>query len=162
MADQLVWSDPHARVTELAFSSRALLPPQTSPDRGLLVVVSGGGWVQVGDERTAIHHGEAVELPPGVAHGAWTDGSTMRVILVEVPDSAMERITPDWRTCRGRARPRRDEADWPHARSVLTSTTPAKESPGRPVAYEPPRPRTAPSWPSTRPVAPHTRWPATG
>jgi quercetin dioxygenase-like cupin family protein len=90
VADQLVWSDPHARVTELAFSSRALLPPQTSPDRGLLVVVAGGGWVQVGEERTVIHHGEAVELPPGVAHGAWTDGSTMRVILLEVPDSALE------------------------------------------------------------------------
>ena len=90
VADQLVWSDPHARVTELAFASRALLPPQTSPDRGLLVVVAGGGWVQVGEERTAIHHGEAVELPPGVAHGAWTDGSTMRVMLVEVPDSAVE------------------------------------------------------------------------
>ena len=53
-------------------------------------MVAGGGWVQVGDERTAINHGEAVDLPPGVTHGAWTDGSTMRVILVEVPDQAIE------------------------------------------------------------------------
>ena len=57
---------------------------------GLLIVVSGGGWVQVGDERSAINHGEAVEWPPGVAHGAWTDGSPMRAILVEVPDQAIE------------------------------------------------------------------------
>ena len=42
--------------------------------------------MQIGDERSSIDHGEAVEFPPGVAHGAWTDGSTMRAILVEVPD----------------------------------------------------------------------------
>lgn len=90
LADQVIWSDPHARITELAFSSRALIAPQTSPDRGLFIVVAGGGWVQVGQERTAINHGEAVEWPPGVAHGAWTDGTTMRAILVEVPDAAVE------------------------------------------------------------------------
>ena len=90
LADQTIWADPRARITELAFSRRALIPPQTSPDLGLFIVVAGGGWVQVGDERTTINHGEAVEWPPGVAHGAWTDGSTMRVILVEVPDTAVE------------------------------------------------------------------------
>lgn len=90
LADQTIWADPRARITELAFSRRALLPPQTSPDLGLLIVVAGGGWVQVGEERTAISHGEAVEWPPGVTHGAWTDGSTMRAILVEVPDAAIE------------------------------------------------------------------------
>ena len=52
-------------------------------------MVAGGGWVQIGEERTSIDHGEAVEWPPGVAHGAWTDGSTMRAILVEVPDIAI-------------------------------------------------------------------------
>ena len=90
LADQLVWSDPRARITELAFSRCSLLRPQTSPDLGLFIVVAGGGWVQVGDERAAINHGEAVEWPPGVAHGAWTDGSSMRAILVEVPDVAIE------------------------------------------------------------------------
>lgn len=90
MADQTIWSDTRARITELAFSRRALIPPQTSPDLGLFIVVSGGGWVQVGEERSNINHGEAVELPPGVPHGAWTDGSHMRAILVEVPDLAIE------------------------------------------------------------------------
>ena len=85
-----IWADPRARITELAFSARGLLAPQTSPDHGLFIVVAGGGWVQVGDERTAINHGEAVEWPPGVAHGAWTEGSTMRAILVEVPDATIE------------------------------------------------------------------------
>jgi len=90
LAEQTIWSDPRARVTELAFSRRALMGPQTSPDHGLFIVVSGGGWVQVGDERAAINHGEAVAWPPGVPHGAWTDGSQMRAILVEVPDLAID------------------------------------------------------------------------
>lgn len=90
LADQVIWSDPRARISELAFSRRALIPPQTSPDQGIFIVVSGGGWVQVGDERAGINHGEAVVWPPGVPHGAWTDGSEMRVILVELPDDAIE------------------------------------------------------------------------
>jgi quercetin dioxygenase-like cupin family protein len=89
VADGTIWSDPRARITELAFSRRALIAPQTSPDHGLFIVVAGGGWVQVGDERSTIDHGEAVAWPPGVAHGAWTDGSTMRAILVEVPDTTV-------------------------------------------------------------------------
>ena len=90
VADQTIWSDPRARVTELAFSSHALIAPQTSPDLGLFIVVAGGGWVQVGEERSTIDHGEAVEFPPGLTHGVWTDGSTMRAVLVEVPDLAVE------------------------------------------------------------------------
>jgi quercetin dioxygenase-like cupin family protein len=85
--EQTIWSDPRARVTELAFGPRAVLPPRTSPQHGLFIVVSGGGWVQVGEDRTAIHHGEAVEWPALLVHGAWTDGSHMRALLVEVPDA---------------------------------------------------------------------------
>lgn len=90
VADQTIWSDQRARITELAFSRRALITPQTSPDEGLFIVVSGGGWVQVGDERSTINHGEAVAWPPGVPHGAWTDGSHMNAILVEFPDRAID------------------------------------------------------------------------
>jgi quercetin dioxygenase-like cupin family protein len=57
LAEQTIWGDPRARVTELAFAPRAVLPPQSSPQHGLFIVISGGGWVQVGEERTAIHHG---------------------------------------------------------------------------------------------------------
>ena len=87
---QAIWSDPRAHVTELSFSRRALMGPQSSPDEGLFIVVAGGGWVQVGDERAPINHGEAVGWPAGLRHAAWTDGSTMRAILVEVPDAALE------------------------------------------------------------------------
>lgn len=89
LASQTIWSDARARITELAFARRAVVAPQTSPDMGLFIVVSGGGWVQVGEERSAINHGEAVEWPPGVVHASWTDGSPMRAILVEVPDEAI-------------------------------------------------------------------------
>jgi quercetin dioxygenase-like cupin family protein len=84
LADQVLWSDDRAHVSELAFTRQAIMPPQTSPHDGILIVVSGGGWVQVGDERLAVHHGEAVTWPAGVSHGAWTDGSEMRALLVEL------------------------------------------------------------------------------
>jgi quercetin dioxygenase-like cupin family protein len=86
VADQVLWSDGRAHVSELAFTRQAILPPQTSPDVALFIVVSGGGWVQVGDERLAVHHGEAVTWPAGLRHGAWTDGSEMRALLVELPE----------------------------------------------------------------------------
>lgn len=84
VADQVLWSDERAHVSELAFTRHAIMPPQTSPHDGIFIIVSGGGWVQVGDERLAVHHGEAVTWPAGVSHGAWTDGSEMRVILIEL------------------------------------------------------------------------------
>jgi quercetin dioxygenase-like cupin family protein len=84
VADQVLWSDDRAHVSELAFTRQAIMPPQTSPHDGIFVVVSGGGWVQVGEERLPVHHGEAVTWPAGIGHGAWTDGSEMRVILVEL------------------------------------------------------------------------------
>ena len=123
VADQTIWSDPRARISELAFSRRGIIPPQTSPDLGLFIVVSGGGWVQVGDERASVNHGEAVAWPPGVSHGAWTDGSEMRAILVELPDETIaasarrlpgERVTPGLKPAQGRLaerRPRPEDHD---------------------------------------------------
>jgi quercetin dioxygenase-like cupin family protein len=86
VAEQVIWDHPYARVTELAFGPRAVLPPRSSPRQALFVIVAGGGWVQVGDERAAVNHGEAVVWPPNVAHGAWTDGTHLRALLIEVPD----------------------------------------------------------------------------
>jgi quercetin dioxygenase-like cupin family protein len=90
LAEQAIWSDQRVRVTELSFGPRAVLPPQSSPQHGLFIVVSGGGWVQVGDERAAVNHGEAVEWPALLSHGAWTNGAHMRAILVELRDDALE------------------------------------------------------------------------
>jgi quercetin dioxygenase-like cupin family protein len=80
---QVIWNDRRGNVSELAFSRRAAIAPHDNPNTTLFIVVSGGGFVQVGDERTRINHGEAVVWPAGVPHGAYTDGSEMRAILVE-------------------------------------------------------------------------------
>jgi mannose-6-phosphate isomerase-like protein (cupin superfamily) len=90
LAAGTIWSDPGARVTDLAFSRRARLGPETSPDHGLFIVIAGAGWVQVADERSAVNHGEAVEWPAGVSHAAWTDGTAMRALLVELPARRIE------------------------------------------------------------------------
>lgn len=88
LTGQVIWSDSNGHVSELAFSRQGMIAPHTNPHTTLFVVVSGGGWVQVGEERSRINHGEAVVWPAGVAHGAWTDGTEMRVIIVELPDGA--------------------------------------------------------------------------
>jgi quercetin dioxygenase-like cupin family protein len=85
LTGQVIWSDERGHVSELAFSRQAAITPHANPNTTLFVVVSGGGWVQVGEERTRIAHGEAVVWPAGVAHGAWTDGSEMRAIVIELP-----------------------------------------------------------------------------
>jgi quercetin dioxygenase-like cupin family protein len=85
MTGQVIWSDDRGHVSELAFSKQGAITPHASPNITLFVVVSGGGWVQVGEERSRIAHGEAVVWPPGVPHGAWTDGSEMRAIVIELP-----------------------------------------------------------------------------
>jgi hypothetical protein len=62
-----------------------MVVPHENPDNtALFVVISGAGWVQVGDERARVNHGEAVVWPPGVLHGAYTDGTEMRAIVVEL------------------------------------------------------------------------------
>jgi len=87
ISGQVIWSDIHGHVSELAFSRQALIAPHTNPHTTLFVVVSGGGWVQVGDERSRVRHGEAVVWPAEVPHGAWTDGSEMRAVVVEFPEA---------------------------------------------------------------------------
>lgn len=86
LTGQIIWSDERANVSELAFSRRGLIPPHENPNTALFIVVSGGGFVQVGDERIRINHGEAVVWPPNVPHGAYTDGVEMRAIVVELTE----------------------------------------------------------------------------
>jgi len=71
-------------IAELAFDRRARIAPHTNPNWTYFVVIEGGGWVGVGDERTRIQAGEAAVWPPDVLHAAWTDGSPMRAIVVEL------------------------------------------------------------------------------
>ncbi len=95
LTGQVIWSDERGHVSELAFSRTGVVTPHVNPNTTLFVVVSGGGWVQVGEERSRISHGEAVVWPAGVAHGAWTDGSEMRAIVIELPVVAAHALEGD-------------------------------------------------------------------
>lgn len=85
VAGQTIMHDERAVVSELAFGRYAMVTPHANAtNTALFIVISGAGFVQVGDERVRVNHGEAVIWPPGVAHGAYTDGTEMRAIVVEL------------------------------------------------------------------------------
>ena len=81
---QVIHEDARGIVAELAFERHAMIAPHTNPNTTLFVVISGGGFVQVGAERARVNHGEAIVWPAGELHGAYTDGSEMRAIVVEL------------------------------------------------------------------------------
>lgn len=83
VASQVIHADARGRVAELAFARRATMDMHSSPNSAWLVIVEGGGWVQVGDERARVAAGEAVLWPADVEHAAWTELSEMRAFVVE-------------------------------------------------------------------------------
>lgn len=83
VAGQVIHSDGRGTVTELAFARRATIEPHSNPNTTWFVVIEGGGWVQVGDDRARVAAGEAVLWPAHVVHGAWTELGEMRAIVVE-------------------------------------------------------------------------------
>ena len=91
---QVIESGPTGVIAELSFSLHARIAPHSNPNWTYFVVIEGGGWVGVGDERTRVLAGETVVWPPNVIHGAWTDGTQMRAIVVELaePPLALPRV----------------------------------------------------------------------
>ena len=83
VASQVIHADARGRVAELAFARRATMDRHSSPNSAWLVIVEGGGWVQVGDERARVAAGEAVLWPADVEHAAGTELSEMRAFVVE-------------------------------------------------------------------------------
>ncbi|HEV8546825.1 MAG TPA: cupin domain-containing protein [Candidatus Limnocylindrales bacterium] len=83
LTGQVIHSDGRGIVAELAFSRGGRIQPHSSPNSTFFVVIEGGGWVQVGDERIRVAAGEAIVWPPNVVHGAWTDYSNMRALVIE-------------------------------------------------------------------------------
>jgi quercetin dioxygenase-like cupin family protein len=83
---QVIESRTAGSVAELAFGRVARIAPHSNPRTTLFLVIEGGGWVGVGDERTRVTAGEAVVWPPDVLHAAWTDGAPMRAIVVELAE----------------------------------------------------------------------------
>lgn len=84
----LLHAGPGARITELALDERALFGPLRSPLRGLLIMIEGGGWLALGDERQRVAAGEAIVLPADEERLLASDGAPLRAILVEFDDAA--------------------------------------------------------------------------
>jgi quercetin dioxygenase-like cupin family protein len=90
LSGRVLHSDGRGTVSELAFTRNARIEPHSSPNTTYFIVVEGGGWVGVGDERTRIAAGEAAVWPSDVIHSAWTEHSEMRAFTVELagPDDS--------------------------------------------------------------------------
>lgn len=80
---QVIQGGTNGIIAELAFGRRARIIPHTNPNTTYFIVIEGGGWVGVGDERTRIAAGEAVLWPADEPHAAWTEHSEMRAFVVE-------------------------------------------------------------------------------
>jgi quercetin dioxygenase-like cupin family protein len=80
---QVIHSDARGTIAELALARGARIEPHSNPNSTWFIVIEGGGWVLVGDEKTRIAAGEAALWPADQVHGAWTEHSQMRAFVVE-------------------------------------------------------------------------------
>ncbi len=78
-----IHADEQGRIAELVLARHGRLELHSAPTTAWLLVIEGGGWVQVGDERARIAAGEAVCWPADVLRGLWTEGSELRAFVVE-------------------------------------------------------------------------------
>jgi quercetin dioxygenase-like cupin family protein len=81
---QVIHSDAAGTIAELAFARGGRIEPHANPNQTWFVVIEGGGWVEVGEERARVAAGDAVSWPPDVPHGAWAEYGEMRAIVVEL------------------------------------------------------------------------------
>jgi quercetin dioxygenase-like cupin family protein len=97
LTGQVIHSDARGVVSELAFARGGRIEPHSNPNTTYFIVIEGGGWVSVGDERSRVAAGEAIVWPANLDHAAWTDHSPMRVVVVEFAgedDSGVRGILP--------------------------------------------------------------------
>jgi quercetin dioxygenase-like cupin family protein len=84
VASKVIHSDARGTIAELAMERDARIEPHTSPNSTWFIVIEGGGWVLVGDEKTRIAAGEAALWPADEVHAAWTEHGPMRAFVVEL------------------------------------------------------------------------------
>jgi len=131
---QPIYGDGRGAVTELAFARAARIEPHTNPNTSWFIVIEGGGWVGVGDERTRIAAGEAALWPADIPHAAWTEHSEMRAIVVEFGGADDADVLG---LIEGRARELLPGETDPTARAEGTFTGPGTRPPHDPTAGEP-------------------------
>jgi quercetin dioxygenase-like cupin family protein len=76
-------------IAELALGRHATIESHSNPNTTWFVVIEGGGFVTVGQDRARVFAGEAILWPAGVPHGATTELSEMRAIVVEFPTAEL-------------------------------------------------------------------------
>ena len=84
---QVIHSDARGVIAELAFRKGGRIEPHDNPNTTWFIVIEGGGYVEVGEERRRVAAGEAILWPAGVTHGVWTEHGPMRVLIVEFAGS---------------------------------------------------------------------------
>jgi len=84
LTGQVIHTDGRGIIAEIAFARNARIEPHSNPNTTYFIVVEGGGWVGVGEERTRIAAGEAALWPADLIHSAWTEHSEMRALIVEL------------------------------------------------------------------------------
>jgi quercetin dioxygenase-like cupin family protein len=75
--------DELGSIAELLLKPSAAIAPHSNPNLTYFLVIEGGGFVQVGDEKARVASGDAVVWPPNIVHAAWTELTPMRAIVVE-------------------------------------------------------------------------------
>ncbi len=83
LTGQVIHSDGRGVISELAFGRGARIEPHSNPNTTWFIVIEGGGWVGVDEDRARIAAGEAALWPADVPHAAWTEHSEMRAFVVE-------------------------------------------------------------------------------
>ena len=87
LTGQPIQWDARGGISELVFSRGGRIEPHSNPNTTFFCVIEGGGWTSVGDEEIRIAAGEVAVWPAGEIHGAWTDHTTMRAIVIEFAGS---------------------------------------------------------------------------
>jgi quercetin dioxygenase-like cupin family protein len=103
---QPIHSDARGVIAELAFRPHGSIALHANPNLSYLVVIEGGGFVQVGEDVARVGAGEAVVWPPNVVHAAWTELTPMRAIVVEFASGAPESMLLEPTPAEGALAPR--------------------------------------------------------
>ena len=125
---QVIHSDARGTISELALARGARIEPHSNPNSAWFIVIEGGGWVLVGDEKTRIAAGEAAVWPADEVHAAWTEHGQMRAFVVELAgadDSQVQGILDGLAVASGPGLP------------AVAAGQGALVEPDRPIAHDP-------------------------
>jgi quercetin dioxygenase-like cupin family protein len=80
----LFWDDSLG-LALLRFGEHGTIHEHPGPNDTTVCCLEGEGFTKVGGETARIKSGQLVQWPADVAHGLWTEDSTMTTLMVERP-----------------------------------------------------------------------------